>query len=132
MLKRTFLIFAVLSAVFLIGCSKTETNNSNSTAMNSNKSTSTTTTTTTTSSTTTSGEKIGIPECDDFIAKYEACVSGKVPEMVRGQFKNALTEWRKNWKKLAEDPANKEQLTKACKQAAEQQAAALKSYGCTF
>lgn len=130
MLKRTFLIFAVLSAVFLIGCSKTETNNSNSTAMNSNKSTSTTTTTTT--STTTSGDKIGIPECDDFIAKYEACVSSKVPEMVRGQFKNALADWRKNWKKLAEDPANKEQLTKACKQAAEQQAAALKSYGCTF
>ncbi|HYR74925.1 MAG TPA: hypothetical protein VEM96_03715 [Pyrinomonadaceae bacterium] len=131
MLKRTFLIFAVLSAVFLIGCGKTETtNNSNSTAMDSNKNTSKTTTTT--SSTTTSGEKIGIPECDDFIAKYEACVSSKVPEMVRGQFKNALTEWRKNWKKLAEDPANKEQLTKACKQAAEQQAAALKSYGCTF
>ena len=132
MLRRTFLIFAVLSAVFLIGCGKTETtNNSNSTAMDSNKNTSTTTTTTT-SSTTTSSEKIGIPECDDFIAKYDACVSSKVPEMVRGQFKNALADWRKNWKKLAEDPANKEQLTKACKQAAEQQAAALKSYGCTF
>jgi hypothetical protein len=133
MLRNSLLILCILSAAILIGCSKTETtNNSNSTAMNSNKSTSTTTTTTTTSSTTTSGEKIGIPECDDFIAKYEACVSNKVPEMVRGQFKNALADWRKNWKKLAEDPANKEQLTKACKQAAEQQAAALKSYGCTF
>ena len=129
MLRMSFLIFAVLCAALLIGCGKTETtNNSNSTTMDGNKST----TTTTTTSSTSSGEKIGIAECDDFIAKYEACVSSKVPEMVRGPFKNALADWRKSWKKLAEDPANREKLTAACKQAAEQQAAALKSYGCSF
>lgn len=134
MLRKSLLVFTVMCTAILIGCSKTETtNNSNSVATDGNKNTSATTTTTTTTKTTTSSdEKIGIAECDDFIAKYDACVSSKVPEMVRGPFKNALADWRKQWKKLAEDPANKEQLTKACKQAAEQQAAALKSYGCTF
>ena len=132
MLRRSFLVFGVLCAALLIGCGKTETtNNSNSMAMDGNKNTSTTTTTTTTSSTTSSDEKIGIQECDDFIAKYDACLT-KVPEMVRGPFKNALTEWRKSWKELAKDPANREKLTTACKQAAEQQASALKAYGCNF
>jgi hypothetical protein len=129
MLKRTVLIFGVLSAVFLIGCGKTETtNNSNSTAMDSNKNTSKTTTTTT-SSTTTSNEKIGVPECDDFIAKYESCTD-KVPEAGRAQYKDALAQWRKSWKQLAANPATKGTLAAACKQAAESSAASWKAYGC--
>jgi len=77
-------------------------------------------------------QEIGISACDDFIAKYEACVSSKVPEAQRAQYKNAVAEWRKTWKQLAENPATKATLTVVCKQAAEQQAAALKSYGCSF
>ena len=133
MLKRTLLIFAVLCAAILVGCSKTETTeNSNTAAGNSNKPTTTATTTTTTAPSTTasSSEKIGVPECDEFIAKYEACTS-KVPEIVRAQYKSAVERWRSEWKKLAADPATKGQLAAACKQAAEQQAAAWKMYGCT-
>ena len=131
MISKTLLIFAVLCTAILIGCSKTETTeNSNSTAGNSNKTTTTSTTTTTT--TAPAGDKIGVPECDDFIAKYDACVSSKVPEAVRGTFKTAVDQWRASWKKAAENPATKEGLAKACKDAAAQQEAALKQYGCTF
>jgi len=134
MLKRTLLIFAVLCAAILVGCSKTETTENSNTAMgNSNKATTATTKTTPATSTATassSDEKIGVPECDEFIAKYEACTS-KVPEIARAQYKSAVDQWRSSWKKLAADPASKGKLAAACKQAAEQQAAAWKMYGCT-
>jgi hypothetical protein len=127
MLSKTLLILAVLCAAILVGCSKTETENSNSMAGNSNKATTTTTTTTTTTST--AGDKIGVPECDDFIAKYEACTS-KVPAAGQAAYKSAVDQWKSSWKKLAANPATKGTLAAACKQAAEQQAAAWKTYGC--
>jgi hypothetical protein len=131
MSKRTLLIFAVLCAAILVGCSKTETTENNTAASNSNKATTKTATpATTTTTASTSGEKIGVPECDEFIAKYEACTS-KVPEIVRSQYQSAVERWRSEWKKMAADPATKAKLADACKQAAEQQAAAWKMYGCT-
>jgi hypothetical protein len=131
MLSKTLLIFAVLCTAILIGCTKTDSNENGNTAGNSNKGT-TTSTPATTTTTTTAGDKIGIPECDDFIAKYDACVSSKVPEVARAQYKSAIEQWRAAWKKQAQNPATKGTLAAACKQAAEQQAAALKSYGCAW
>jgi hypothetical protein len=129
MLSKTLLIFVVLCTAILIGCSKTDNmNNGNTTAGNSNK----TTAASTPATTAPAGEKIGVPECDDFIAKYDACVSSKVPEAARAQYKSAIAQWRASWKKLAENPATKGTLAAACKQAREQQEAALKSYGCSW
>ena len=124
MFSKTLLIFAVLCAAVLIGCSKTETMDNGNTAGNSNK--------TGTTTTAPAGDKIGVPECDDFIAKYDACVSSKVPEAGRAAAKSAIDQWRASWKRLADNPATKGTLAAACKQAAEQQAAAMKPYGCTF
>lgn len=124
---KTLLAFCLLCAFVLIGCSKTETtNNSNSTMGGSNKNTSSTSSTSTASS---AGDKIGVPECDDFIAKYEACTD-KVPEAGRAQYKDALAQWRKSWKQLAANPTTKGGLVAACKQAAESSAASWKAYGC--
>ena len=123
MLTRTLLILCALFAMFLVGCSKTETNsNSNMAMSNSNKA----------ATTTAASEKIGVPECDDFIAKYDACMSSKVPEAARAQLKSSEAEWKKQWKKLAEDPQTRGSLAAACKQSAAAQAAAMKSYGCTW
>ncbi len=133
MLKKSVLIFFVLSAALLIGCSTSETNsNTSTTPANANKATTTTTTSTPATSTTSAGDKIGVPECDDFLEKYEACVSGKVPEVARAQYQSAMKQWRDSWKKLAENPQTKGTLAAACKQASEQQAAALKTYGCAW
>jgi hypothetical protein len=126
-MSRTILLIASLvCAVLLFACSKSETmNNSNSTASSERPATSTPAAGTASST----GDKIGVPECDDFIAKYEACAS-KVPEMARAQYQSALKQWRESWKRLAENPSTKGSLAAACKQAAEQQAAAWKMYGC--
>jgi hypothetical protein len=122
---KTLLAFCLLCAFVLIGCSKTD-NMSNSNSMNSNSNKPATSMTSTASS---AGEKIGVPECDDFIAKYEACTD-KVPEAGRAQYKDALAQWRKSWKQLAANPTTKGGLVAACKQAAEASAASWKMYGC--
>ena len=133
MFKNTLLIFCVLCAAILIGCNKTETGNSNTASDNTNKpATTTSTPATTTSTTASSGDKIGVPECDEYLAKYEACVSGKVPELARAQYQSTLKQLRESWKKLAENPQTKGTLASVCKQSKEQTEAALKTYGCSF
>jgi hypothetical protein len=134
MLRKSFLILAVLCAALLIGCSSTN-NNNNSTAAEGNRNTGVTapsTPTTTTSSSTTSGEKIGIAECDDFLAKYEDCVNKNVPEAQRAQFESTMKQWRDSWRQLAKNEMTKGTLTAACKQAAESTKSSMKSYNCTF
>jgi len=79
-----------------------------------------------------SGDKIGVPECDDFIAAYEACVTGKVPEVARAQYKASIEQWRTSWKQLAANPNTKATLVAACKQSAEQARVSMKSFNCTF
>ena len=132
-MSRTLLLMASLvCAVLLLGCAKTENANNNKTAGTEKTTGSAPSSSTPGTTAASSDDKIGVPECDDFIAKYDACVSNKVPEMVRAQYKDAIARWRTEWKKLANDPATRPQLVTACKQAAEQQAAALKSFGCSF
>jgi hypothetical protein len=134
MLRKSLLVFSILGAAILIGCGTTETSNSNTAAGNSNKAASTSSSNTGSSSTTApaTGDKIGIPECDDFLAKYEACVSGKVPEQARAAYQTGLKQWRDSWKQMAANPQTKGSLVAACKNAREQQETALKSYGCTW
>lgn len=128
MRRTTGVVLCLAFAIFLIGCSTTETNtNTNTTSSTTEKPAATSTPATTTAST--SGASIGVPECDDFLAKYDSC-TGKVPEMVRAQYENAGKQMRDQWKKLADNPQTKGSLAAACKQAVEQQAAAWKMYGC--
>ena len=125
MLRISILITSLVFAVVLVGCSKTETND-NKTAGSGKPASSTPATTNTVP---VSGDKIGIAECDDYIAKYESCTP-KVPEPGRAAYKSALEQTRASWKKLAENPQTRASLAAACKQAAETQAAAWKMYGC--
>ena len=132
MRRITLVILSTAVALVLFACAKTEnTNNSNKTSSTA-PSTAAPATTSNSSTAASAGDKIGVAECDDFIAKYESCVSGKVPEVARAQYQNAVKQWKESWKKLAENPQTKGTLAAACKQAKEQQEAALKSFGCTF
>ena len=128
MLTRLSLFLCVVCALVLVGCAKTETN----TNANANAAATKTTTPASTTATTASADKIGVPECDEFIANYDACVSSKVPEVARAQYKTAIEQWRTSWKKLAENPQTKSTLAAACKQSAEQARASMKTYNCTF
>ncbi|HEX8748336.1 MAG TPA: hypothetical protein VF717_14265 [Pyrinomonadaceae bacterium] len=142
-MKRTFIPLMLCAAfgILLAACGGSDTNTTtsntaNTTTATSNKGSSanTTTTNTTTTNTTTSGsgEKIGVAECDEFIAKYDACVSAKVPEQARAQYKSSLDQWRNSWKTLAANPATKGTLAAACKTTIEQARTSMKSYGCDF
>ena len=124
MLRNLFLVICVLCAAILIGCSKTETGNSNMSTDNSNKGT--------TSTTAPAGDKIGVPECDDYIAKYESCLRSKVPEAARAQLETSLKTARDGWRKAAETAQGKASLAAACKQASDAAAASMKAYGCTW
>ena len=128
MLTKLSLFLCVICAIVLVGCAKSETNNNG----NANKAATTTTTPASTTSTTASANKIGVPECDEYIAAYDACVSGKVPEVARAQYKAAFEQLRTSWKKLADNPQTKPSLAAACKQATEQARTAMKTYNCTF
>jgi len=76
--------------------------------------------------------KIGVPECDEYLAKVDACISGKVPPAARAQFNAAVEQNRKAWEQAASTPQGKASLAAACKQATEAAKTAYKTYNCTF
>jgi hypothetical protein len=131
MLRKSFLIFTVLCAGFLIGCGKTETSNNNN-SMSKDGDMPKTTGSPSTTKTVSSGEKIGIAECDDFLAKYDDCITKNVPEAQRAQYESSIKQWRDSWRQLAKNDMTKGTLAAACKQALEQAKSSMKSYNCTF
>ena len=133
MLIKLSLIILILCAFVLAGCNKSETHEST----NANKPATSTSTpasasTTPASSSSTTAQKVGVPECDEFIEKYDACVSSKVPEGTRAQYRATINTWRTEWAKMANNPKTKPALAQACKMVIEQQRTAMKSYNCTF
>ena len=130
MKNRTLLPLCVAIGLLLVACGKTEvTVNNNSSASPATRTTPASTPATVASTT---GEKIGVPECDNFIAAYDACLSSKVPETARAQYKTAIEQWRKSWHQLATNPSTRASLAQACKTSAEQARVSMKSYNCTF
>jgi hypothetical protein len=78
-------------------------------------------------------EKIGVPECDDFVAKYEACISAHVPEAQRTQYKENIDGYRRAWRQqIAANPEVKSALPAACKRHLEQARITMKQFGCEF
>lgn len=82
--------------------------------------------------TTTNATAIGIAECDSFLTAYDSCVSNKVPENIRAQYKTAIATWRTEWKKLADNPQTRGTLANVCKQQMETARTQVKAFGCTF
>lgn len=129
MLKNLLISIALFAfcALVLTACGGTEkTSNSNSnTAGAENKDKASTTAANT-------GDKIGVPECDDYLTKYEACVSGKVPDAARAQYKTSLEQTRKSWREMAANPQTKAGLAKACQMASDQAKQTFKLFDCDF
>jgi hypothetical protein len=130
MKKRILLPLCVVFGLLLVACGTTEvTVNRNDSTQPAAKTSPASTPATLASST---GEKIGVPECDDFIAAYDACVSSKVPEAARAQYKTTIQQWRTSWRQLAGNPDTRASLVMACKTSAEQARVSMKSFDCTF
>jgi hypothetical protein len=79
-----------------------------------------------------SAQTTGIAACDDFLKKYEACVTSKIPAAQKATFQGQLDQMRKAWSDAAKAPGAKAGLEGACKQSAEQMKASMSAFGCSF
>ena len=78
------------------------------------------------------GDKVGVPECDEYIAKYEACINSKVPEAQRAMFKTSFETMRKSWKESAANPQSKAALASGCKQALDTAKQSMSAFSCDW
>jgi len=62
------------------------------------------------------GDKIGVTECDDYIAKYAACIK-KMPAAAQGPAEQGFKTQKDAWRTAAATPAGKEGLKTGCKAA---------------
>jgi hypothetical protein len=67
----------------------------------------------------TAQDKVGIEACDDFIAKYEACVTTKLPAAAQPPAKDVIGQMRTLWKGMAANPGTKDRIPGLCQQTAE-------------
>lgn len=141
MLKRLFitLCFCISCALLSAACGGSSgsnnapaTNAANANAGKAATNTAAPASTAQTSDAATTGDKIGVPECDDYIAKYETCVSDKVPAAARAQYESSLAQMRNSWRDLAANPQTRSGLAQACKAATESARQSMKPMGCVF
>lgn len=84
--------------------------------------------------TTTTGDSVGVAECDEYIAKYEVCltdIAKKAPQ-AEPMLKSSFEQQRKAFKDAAATPQGKEGLAKACKQAIETAKQTTTAYACKW
>jgi hypothetical protein len=103
---------------------------------NTNSTTTTTTTNTTATNTTTAstGDSVGVAECDENIKKYEACltsIAAKSPQ-VAPALKSSDEAQRNGFKTAAATPQGKATLASACKQAMDTAKASTAAYSCNW
>lgn len=133
-------IFVVAAFIIACGGSKTDVtvntgnsvNKPASTPVPVNTTAATTNANTPAKSETASADKIGVPECDEYIAKLEACLNSKVPEAARGAFRTSAESLRNSWKDAAATPHGRAGLAVGCKAATDAAKVSLSAYNCTW
>jgi hypothetical protein len=123
-------MICILIGLLVLACAKTADTNRNANAVA--PTTGASPTHTNTNSTAVTGEKIGVEECDSFLTAYESCISSKIPETARAQYRTSINTLRTEWKKLADNPQTRGTLAAACKMQHDQVRAQVKSFGCTL
>lgn len=129
MSKSLLLMASMLCTLLLLGCYKSDTTTNRDGSAPTNSAAPAASAPAATAS---RAEKIGVPECDAYIAAYETCVNDKVPAAARAQFNASLANVRKSWHDLSANPQTRASLAQACKTANEQAKQSMKAYGCTF
>jgi hypothetical protein len=78
------------------------------------------------------GAEFGVPECDEYLNKYTACIDSKVPDAARAMVRQQLDASKASWKQAASTPEGRAALASTCKQALEATKQAMAAYGCTW
>lgn len=76
------------------------------------------------------GDSVGVPECDDYITKYMACMHDKMPEASRAAMMQGFDQARASWKQAAATPEGQAGLAQACKTAHEAAKTSMQAFGC--
>ena len=135
-LSVKFFTIAVLlcGVIFLANCSSTTTTTTNTnTAVVVNKPADSPKTDAPKTETT-SGDSVGVAECDEYIKKYEACltkIAEKAPQAQTGM-KTAFEQQRNAFKQAASTEQGKATLATTCKQAIETAKQSTSAYACTW
>jgi len=74
----------------------------------------------------------GVPECDEYINKYQACIDSKVPEAARQMVRQSFDQTKASWKQAAATPEGKAGLSMSCKMALDAARTAMQAYGCQW
>ena len=75
----------------------------------------------------------GLPECDGFLVKYQACMEERIPADQRGRFEDELRENRTRWWQLTEMQQGTVAVGLACRIFAQSKKTDLAvDYGCEF
>lgn len=135
-IQKSILLAAILCTAGLIGCTSAT---SSETAKNAEKPATNEKNTETTKSVlppaepaTETADQIGVPECDEYIEKYEICIMSKAPEAQRAMLESTFKQSRQSWKQAAASPQSKAALPNACKQALEIAKQTTTVYGCVW
>ena len=122
--KKSLLILCVLCAAMMVGCFKSQmTSNNQASTANGNSAD---------SAPVASAEKIGIPECDEFVAKYETCISDHVPAAQQRQYRENIQAWSKLWRQRMVSSTPRDVVVAACKRHIIASRDSMKSFGCDF
>jgi hypothetical protein len=78
------------------------------------------------------GNSVGVPECDDYLSKVEACIANHVPEDAKAMQRQSMDQMRAQWRQAAENPTAKAGLAAGCKAALDNARSAFATYGCEF
>lgn len=120
---KSLLILCVLCAAIMFGCFNSRRENHNKPFANGNS---------VNSEPLANTEKIGIPECDEFVAKYEECISDHVPAEKQRQYRENIQAWSKLWRQRMVSSTPREAVVAACKRHIIATRESMKSFGCEF
>lgn len=79
-----------------------------------------------------SGESTGIPECDDYLNKWETCIKTGYPASVRATLLKTVTKLRATYKKYGAMASVKATMASSCTRAKANMAKSTKRYGCKW
>lgn len=77
-------------------------------------------------------EELGVPECDDYLRKVEACANEKVPADDQPAIRFQIDAQRRKWAQMAADPQQRDGLPAECKSATELAQQSMEKYGCAW
>jgi hypothetical protein len=79
-----------------------------------------------------SPEKIGIPECDEFVTKYEECITDHVPAEKQRQYRENIRAWSQLWRQRMVSSTPRDIVVAACQRHVIASRESMKSFGCEF